>query len=133
MKQLVLITKLDGHRTVRQVVDESGVAEFEVLIFIHSLFNNGLAKKVNSTGAMKKEDIDDFLEVLRNKLLDLVGPAADATIQKAFESLGIDPDCLTQSQIAYVFDSVAEHLDEMESEVFNHWKNRYYTELRNVG
>jgi hypothetical protein len=133
VQQLMLITKLDGHHSVRQVVAESGVAELEVLQFIHCLYSKGLVKEVTSPRAMKKEDIDNFLDALRSKLTDLVGPAADAVIQKAFESLGIDPDYLARSQIANVFESVLEHLDDMESEVFNHWKNGYYTELRKTG
>jgi hypothetical protein len=130
VKQLMLITKLDGRHSVRQVVAESGVAELEVLSFIHGLYSDGMVKEINSPKAMKKEDIDNFLDALMNKLQDLVGPAAEATIQKAFESLGIDPDLLAKSQIAEVLEWVAEHLDEMESEVFSHWKNGYSRELR---
>lgn len=133
MQQLMLITKLDGHYSVRQVIAESGMAELEVLNFIYCLYNKGLVKEVTSPKAMVKEDIDNFLDALRNKLLDLVGPAADVVIQKVFESLGIDPDFLARSQITKVFESVSEHLDEMEAEVFNHWKNRYYIELRKTG
>lgn len=133
VQQLMLITKLDGHHSVRQVVAESGVAELEVLNFIHCLYSKGLLQEINSPKAMKKEDIDNFLDVLRNKLLDLVGPAADVVIQKVFESLEIDPDFLARSQIAKVLESVLEHLDEMESEVFNHWKNGYFTEMRKTG
>ena len=133
MQQLVLITKLDGHRTLRQVVAESGVDELEALKFIHGLYNKGQLKEVNAPRAMEKKEIDNFLGVLRNKLLDLVGPAADVTLQKAFESLGIDPNFLSRSQIPDVFESVAEQLDEMESEVFDHWKNGYAIELRKAG
>ena len=50
--------------------------------------------------------------------------------QEAFESLGIVPNNLAYSHIIDVFESVAEHLDEMESEVFHHWKTRYHKELR---
>jgi hypothetical protein len=133
VQQLMLITNLDGHHSVRQVVAESGLVELEALEFIHCLYSKGLVKEVTAPMAMKKEDLDNFLDVLRNKLMDLVGPAADVTIQKAFESLGIEPDFLAQSQITSVFESVAELLGEMESEVFNHWKNGYFTDLRKTG
>lgn len=133
VQQLELITKLDGHHSLRQVVGESGVAELEVLKFIYYLNKKGLVKELASTQAMKKEDIDNFLAALRSKLADLVGPAAESVIQKVFESLGIDPNFLVRSQIAEVFESVLENLDEMESEVFYHWKNRYFKKLNKKG
>jgi len=133
MQQLMLITKLNGHRTVRQVVADSGMAELEVLNFIYYLYNKSLVNEVTSPKAMEKEEIDNFLDALRNKLLDLIGPAADETIQTVFGSLDIDPDFLARSQITKVFESVVEHLDEMESEVFNHWKNGFNIELRRTG
>jgi hypothetical protein len=133
VQQLMLITKLDGHHSVRQVVAESGIAELEVLKLIQCLYRKGLVKEVNSQRTMNQEDIDNFLDDLRSKLLDLVGPAADVVIQKAFESLGIDPDFLARSQITSVFESISDHLDDMEYEVFNHWKDGYHTELRKTG
>jgi hypothetical protein len=120
-RDLQILMNLDGQRTVRQVIAENGLPDLDVLHTIYRYHDRGLVKRVAGAKPMAVEARRKLLTGLQEQLAELIGPAAEAIIEEAFEAIHTSPDGLSSSEIPALYKAVRRHLDDEECAAFDRW------------
>ncbi|MDM8522434.1 hypothetical protein QUF80_03600 [Desulfococcaceae bacterium HSG8] len=128
-RKLQISLALKGQRRVSQVIDIIGLTEFEVLSDICWLHTHDLIELVSKSGSLSGEKKTDFLNAFRERLADLIGPAADMVMEDAFETIGTDNpddlDALTFPMIMELKNAVCQQIDKEEAAIINEWVSGY--------
>ncbi len=89
------------------------------------LHAHGLVQRVSKSASLSGERKTDFLNAFRERLADLIGPAADMVMEDAFESVGADnPDdleALAFPMIMELKNAVCQQIDQREANIINEW------------
>jgi hypothetical protein len=83
---LTLLNHMDGHRTISQIANETGLSVEQIRGVLAGLLSKGLAMSVIRGG----EYVDErFFSHLRQQLALAVGPAADILVDDEIDMLGV--------------------------------------------
>jgi hypothetical protein len=120
-KDLQILMRLDGQRTVRQVIAEKKLPELDILHTIYRYHARGLVKRIAGAKPMAMEACRKLLADLQDRLADLIGPAAETLIDAALDAANASPDYLSKAELPVVLDALRGHLDADECEAFDRW------------
>ena len=120
-RELTIIKAFKRNYSVKQLVSEIKMPEFDVLNIIFILFERGLLFKGTSDIPVRGKISPDFLKTLKEKLLGLVGPVAEVIINQSLATMGINSKNLSQHQIPNLIGAISEDLDEKEKVIFMKW------------
>lgn len=120
-KDLQILMLLDGHRTIRQVAEESKLPELDIFHTIYRYHGRGLVKRLAGAKPMAMAVCRKLLSDLQDKLADLIGPAAETIIEEALEVAHASPDYLSQAELPVVLEALRRHLDKAECAAFDSW------------
>ncbi len=119
--ELNIIMSLNGELTVGEVVAKTGQSEFGVLKCIHKFHKMGMVTMMSTSPPMSDQEKQHFLNGLRDRLTDMLGPAANMIINEAFEETKVDLTHLSRMHLPELLDSISTHLDANELSEFNKW------------
>lgn len=124
-RELTIIKALNGNQSVRQLVSDLNMPEFDVLNIISILCKRGLLNTGSSNKSEESKISPDFYKTLKENLLGLVGPVAEVIINNSLAALGMNSTNITQNQLPNLIGSISEDLDEKEKEIFSKWAKEY--------
>lgn len=116
---------LNGKRTISRIVMATGFPELDILISVFRLGTSGVARLLVASKLMSDEERLDFLSALTMRLSVYMGPAAEALIRDAFNSLGHGPEMLARDEIPEIIESVVEPLDLEAKTAMVQWSMAY--------
>ncbi len=129
-EDLKIALLLDGTRNIEQVLSMSDKSELAVLAHTCRLIMAGVAHKVIvKNNIMPRQDQENFLQSLNEKLTDLVGPAGSILVDDAFEKIGSTPKTLAQEEIPALIAEIGVLLDDEELVELDKWSATYLSSV----
>ena len=119
--QMKVLNALDGKRSVRQVIQVTGLADLDVCRTIFRYIRRRIVRKVPEEKPMETELRDQLLEYMRQTLTDIVGPSAERVIDHAFDAIETRPERLSDRQLSSLVTAICSKLDLKERRNFHSW------------
>ncbi len=124
-KELKVMLLIDGHRTVKDIVQESGLLEIQALSTIYKLKTMGAVEVLATQKPIEKEKRESFLSALKDTLIDLVGPIAEMLIVEAFEALDTRPELISKKELPQLVATIGANLDPTQRLSLEKWSRAY--------
>jgi predicted transcriptional regulator len=117
-EMLTVLTLIDEIKSLEQLESESRMPPHKVREVISVLMEAGLVAPARQNENGRYLDSKNFMEPLREHLLNAVGPVADFILNDVFVDMNIRPDRVPVSQAADVIINLSKEIvdDEMKAE-----------------
>jgi|GEM_PF-1990434 len=119
--QMRVLNALNGKRSVRQVIRMTGLPDLDVFRTIYWYLRRRLVSVVPEEKPMENDLRDQLLDYMRQTLTDIVGPAAENVLDKAFDAIETPPERLSDRQLSSLVSAICSKLDLKERRNFHSW------------
>ena len=119
--QMKVLNALNGQRSVRRVIQMTGLADLDVCRTIYRYFQRRVVRVVPEERPMETDLRNQLLDYMKQTLTDIVGPAADRVLNNAFDAIETRPDRLSDRQLSSLVTAICSKLDLKERRNFHSW------------
>ena len=111
---LMVLTEMDGTRTLDEISQKVGVDMEELREVVSSLSRNNLIQEVGSTGDMLSSE---FMDMVTRELSKACGPIAGLLVEDAAEDMGVAVNQVPADRAAELIEMLAREIPREEKRV----------------
>lgn len=119
--QMRVLNALNGQRSVRQVIQVTGLPDLDVFRTIYKYLRRRLVRMVPVEKPMETNIRDQLLDYMKQTLAEIVGPAGEKVLDKAFDAIETRPERLSDRQLSSLVGAICSRLDLKERRNFHSW------------
>ncbi|MBC8183540.1 DUF4388 domain-containing protein [candidate division KSB1 bacterium] len=118
-----ILAQINGNRSVKEIVAETGKDELEVAKVIFQLHSVGLLEKAEKADKSASVSVDEsFFSEIEKELSKAIGPMASIIIDEAIEDIG-------QTRNAFPNDKIADLVERVSGEIENEDDKLKFTQI----